>query len=657
MLQINRCCNQFETAWQAGEQPDIEEAVSEVPAEYRVAALRELLPLEIEYRRAQGLPLSLQTYAQRFPQLERSWLAELLAQDAVSSQTPLPEKLGDYQITSRIGEGGMGAVYKAVHQRMGRTVALKILRPDLQQNEHLLQRFDREVRAAARLSHPHIVTALDAREEQGVHFLITEFVDGTDLDAAVRLNGPLSIREAIECILQAADGLEYAHAQGVVHRDIKPANLLRDSDGTVKILDMGLARIDMDDDPTAVDLTKSGVILGTAAYMAPEQARNTRRADARSDIYSLGCTLYFLLTGRPVFCAETSVDTILSHINEPVPALSESRLGIPPQLEQAFRRMVAKQADERFQTATEVIAALEDVLSSQDWSDEELAADALPNVHQAPTAVLQETVTGTPDIRINANTQGAPRTANQQKYLFATIAGALALVLLVGYLMFSDNESPSPPPMASPAVLEFNGTSSYVIVPDLVPTAGETYTLEAIARPQVLRTANVISWLGPDWMAVYLTEGQWGLGRRVGFESYLIATAEMPQPGETVHLAGVFRGTELQMFIDGQPATAGPTEFPLSETSGGLCIGGVPPDRLPVDQNDRFFSGVIYAVRISRGVRYTSAFKPPTELGADRETIAAFTFDKNTGRQVTGTGERAWQGEIVDATWADEAAE
>ncbi|MFC1597855.1 serine/threonine-protein kinase, partial [Planctomycetota bacterium] len=237
--------------------------------------------------------------------------------------------LGNYVILDMLGEGGMGQVFKAQHRRMERTVALKVLAPAALKSPDLAERFQREVKAAARLSHPNVVTAYDADEERGVHFLVMEYVEGRDLAVVVEKEGPLPGARALDFILQAAAGLEYAHSQNVIHRDIKPANLLLDKSGTVKILDMGIARIQ--EEPTAADataaagLTADGAVLGTVDYMSPEQGLNTKNADALSDIYSLGCTLYWLVTGQPVFEGDTLVAKILAHREETIPSLRAER--------------------------------------------------------------------------------------------------------------------------------------------------------------------------------------------------------------------------------------------------------------------------------------------------------------------------------------------
>ena len=218
--------------------------------------------------------------------------------------------MGNYVLLSHVGRGGMGHVFKAKHKRMDRIVALKILSPTAMKSPGAIQRFVREAKAAARLSHPNIVTAYDADESKGQHFLVTEFVEGETLAAVVRKQGSLTLGRAIDYTLQAARGLEYAHANGVIHRDIKPSNLLLDKQGTVRILDMGIARVDEFVGTmafaSAEELHNDGVIVGTPDYMAPEQGQDIRVADARSDIYSLGCT-----PGRRRFRRSAPIATIL----------------------------------------------------------------------------------------------------------------------------------------------------------------------------------------------------------------------------------------------------------------------------------------------------------------------------------------------------------
>jgi len=257
----------------------------------------------------------------------------------------------------------MGLVLKAQHRRMKRVVALKVLAPSVTRSSHTIKRFQREVEAAARLSHPHIVTAFDAGVHEGMHYLVMEYVNGNDLSAIVKAEGPLAPSQAVDYLLQAARGLEHAHKLGIIHRDIKPSNLLLDVSGQVKVLDMGLARLDYlgHQESAEENITRTGTIMGTVDYMAPEQAMNTRRADHRADIYSLGCTLHFLLTGSPPYQGETMMERLVAHRELPIPSLRAHRSDVPPGLDRSFERMMAKQPADRYHALEELIADLESV--------------------------------------------------------------------------------------------------------------------------------------------------------------------------------------------------------------------------------------------------------------------------------------------------------
>ena len=250
---------------------------------------------------------------------------------------------------------------------MDRIVALKTLPSGVIKPE-TVQRFYREVKAAARLSHRNIVTAFDAGEHAGTHYLVMEYVVGRDLAAIVKEKGPLPLRQAIDYVQQAARGLEFAHKHGVVHRDVKPSNLLVDQEGVVKILDMGLARLseNLAGTPEAAELTGTGQILGTVDYMSPEQAEDVRSADHRSDIYSLGCTLFYLLTRRAVYGGETIVKRILAHRDAPLPSVMELRPDCPETLDAAIRRMLAKRPEDRPQSMADIIVDLESCLAKPD---------------------------------------------------------------------------------------------------------------------------------------------------------------------------------------------------------------------------------------------------------------------------------------------------
>ncbi len=264
-----------------------------------------------------------------------------------------PLRLGRYLLLDRVGSGGMGQVHKAVHARMNRVVALKVLPPTAALDPGLVARFRREVEVAAKLHHPNVVTAYDADEADGVHFLVMEYVDGRDLGAVVADEGPLPVDRALACIEQAARGLAYAHGEGVLHRDVKPANLLIDDAGTVKVLDMGLARLE-----SSEGLTTTGDIIGTATTMAPEQGDDTSLVDERSDVYGLGCTLYYLLTGKHMYEGESALHMLLAHARNPIPPLREACPDASPELEALFTSMVQKQRDDRLPSMTAVLEGI-----------------------------------------------------------------------------------------------------------------------------------------------------------------------------------------------------------------------------------------------------------------------------------------------------------
>jgi serine/threonine-protein kinase len=278
--------------------------------------------------------------------------------------------LGPYTISDKIGEGGMGKVYRATQRKSGREVALKVVRPSLLANPVIRKRWDREVRAAATLNHPNIVALYDSGEAHGRHYLAMEFVDGLDLSRLSHEFRPLEVVEACEYVRQAALGLQHAHDIGLIHRDIKPSNIVVAGErhlpqatepAVVKILDMGLVRavgFQEDGGPGGMDLTRAGTVVGTPDYMAPEQARNSSGVDGRADVYSLGCTLYFLLTGQPPFPEGTPIEKVIKHQLEAPTPVQALRRDVPDSVAVVLAKLLAKRPADRFSCAAEAAAAL-----------------------------------------------------------------------------------------------------------------------------------------------------------------------------------------------------------------------------------------------------------------------------------------------------------
>jgi serine/threonine protein kinase len=273
-------------------------------------------------------------------------------------------RLGKYKLLGQIGKGGMSSVYLAEHEMMKRRVAIKVLPQNRVEDASYLERFRLEARAVARLDDPHIVRAYDIDNEGNIHYIVMEYVEGQDLHQSVSQNGPLPYDAAADYIAQVASGLQHAHEMGMVHRDIKPANCLLDKNQTVKLLDLGLAKL-TEDDQSSLTMANEENVLGTADYLAPEQALNSHEADSRSDIYSLGCTLYFLLTGRPPFPEGSISERLLKHQTAKPESIFRIRPDAPPSLVDICETMMAKKPDERFQTAGDVAVRLTEWLAER----------------------------------------------------------------------------------------------------------------------------------------------------------------------------------------------------------------------------------------------------------------------------------------------------
>ena len=272
------------------------------------------------------------------------------------------DRLGHFELIDYVGGGGMGRVFRAHDTRLAREVALKVLSPDQAADPNTVLRFQNEAQSAARLDHQNIARVHYVGEDRGIPFIVFEFIEGVNVRELVLKKGPLPLPEAISYMLQITEGLAHAASRNVVHRDIKPSNILITADGVAKLIDLGLARLQRLDAGRS-DLTASGVTLGTFDYISPEQARDPRGADVRSDIYSLGCTLFFILTGRPPFPEGTVLQKLLHHQSDPPPDIRDFRPDAPEAVGRLLRRMMAKDPRQRHQTPAELAAELADLAS------------------------------------------------------------------------------------------------------------------------------------------------------------------------------------------------------------------------------------------------------------------------------------------------------
>ncbi|HTU19157.1 MAG TPA: serine/threonine-protein kinase [Gemmataceae bacterium] len=363
--------------------------------------------------------------------LQRGWLTPYqinqLFQGHVSDLN-----LDHYVLLERLGEGGMGQVFKAREVRLGRLVALKVLRKERTNKPEIVDRFYQEIQAAAQLSHPNIVHAYDAEQVGDAHVFSMEYVDGIDLSRLVKQSGPLPVAQACECIRQAAVGLQHIHEHQMVHRDIKPANLMRAHlGGTVKILDMGLARLREAEaeEAKAKRLTRLGVVMGTIDFIPPEQALDSRRADIRSDLYSLGCTFYFLLTGKVPFPIDEPMAKLLAHSCETAAPIEQLRPETPERVRAIVCKLMAKRPEERYQTPAELIQDLA-ALSPAPAPPQAIPLAQPLNSSPPPVAILvsQKECVTPPMPYAPATWRGLIRIA-------VTIVLILALLGLIAYLV------------------------------------------------------------------------------------------------------------------------------------------------------------------------------------------------------------------------------
>ena len=325
------------------------------------------------------------------------------------------EQLDEYRLLEKLGEGGMGAVYRALHTKLDRVVAVKVLSHKRMSRSDAVSRFEREMKAVGKLNHPNIVHAYDAGEDDETHYLVMEFVRGIDLRRLVKELGPLPVAEACEIMRQAASGLDHAYRHGLVHRDIKPSNLMLTHSGRVKILDLGLALL-QDQHADESDLTTEGQLMGTIEYMAPEQGDNSHVVDTRADIYSLGATLYKLLAGRAPFSGKkysSAVKKMRALVHDPVPSIQEKRPDVSDGLANVLHTMLAKSPEDRYARPRDVAELLATHAEGADLVGLLQSRSAASVVAEMGAKAETETATNTPAAAISTDLasqcESAPR--------------------------------------------------------------------------------------------------------------------------------------------------------------------------------------------------------------------------------------------------------
>ena len=372
-----------------------------------------------------------------------------------STQQDLPGSFGRYQIERLLGQGGMGRVYLAHDPKKGRRVALKVMARETATNPTLLKRFRAEALATRELQHENIVGVYEAGSINHQFYIALEYIDGTDVSQLIVSRGPLPVQRSLEIIRQTAAALEQAHIQGIVHRDIKPSNILIRRDGVVKLTDMGLAR--STDDANQSRITRAGTTVGTVDYISPEQARDSSSADTRSDIYSLGCSWYHMLTGQAIFPDGTLTEKLRHHAATPPPDARIINESISGNIAVVLERMLAKDPDRRYQDPTQLIAALDgveddredlsiDILAGLAEGDNSLSPTTTPPPPAAPRPARSRAASPPPSPR-SRRTQRRPDADEQTGPDWSTLKPigllmfCLLLVLLCGWFLFNLSQS------------------------------------------------------------------------------------------------------------------------------------------------------------------------------------------------------------------------
>ena len=630
---INRRCDEFERLWQQTHHASLRDylkTIDDEPPRASETLRRELICLDLIYRARFGKPIETDAYQELIPMYTQHQFNEFIQSASGPKVSPHEcqpgQKVGDYVIEAWIGRGGMGEVYRATHALMGRQVAIKVLRQSIHHDPVARKRFEREVRAIAGMSHPHVLAALDAREVNGVLCLVTEWVEGETLSAIVSQYGPIPVAETLQIGIQTAEALQYAHQSGVIHRDVKPSNLLLDFQGDIKVLDLGLAKLrsELDDVSSTEPLTNSRHILGTAEFVSPEQARSPDRVDSRCDIYSLGCTLFYLLAGKPPYQGGTGLDTVLQHCQSEVPKLADivGIQSIPITLSDYIQTMMSKAPDERPSSMNEVKDSFSRLLGPAE--EETLSTEVYIQENQ---------------------TSKFPR---GRLIAFGGLAVAVVLMLAAINGFFASKS------MAKSTAngLRFDGRTSYAEVEGFDVPIHATAMIEATVTPRPGRLpSNLVNWLGDESLILFLSQDErWGAAAMHQGQPILEVCVEPVRFGQPQMVVVVRNDDQLKLWIDGKQAQTTPLQYDPFPSRSGLYFGGVPDGVLPREQGTRYFAGDLHSLRLSMGEAANPAVTD-AELTATASTIALFRFNENKGLITRDRTEHGWDARLFDAVW------
>src|SRR5688572_9899396 len=361
------------------------------------------------------------------------------------------QMLGNYRIINQVGQGGMATVYKAYQPSMDRHVAVKVLPSQLAESKEFVARFQQEARTIARLEHPHILPVFDYGESDGVAYFVMRYLESGTLKEKMEAGRPLPLDEIDRLFTQLTDALSYAHSHGVIHRDLKPANALVDANGNLFLTDFGIAKLLESASPR---LTQTDAIMGTPAYISPEQAQ-AQPVDQRSDIYSLGIILYEMVTGRVPFAADTPLAIILKHISDPLPLPSLIKSDIPASIEQVILKALAKDPKDRFATAAEFLSAWKHALEEKE------------TVHRPPEPISVPASRATTTVPV---TNALPKAGKSMGWVAGCLAGACLLLSVGGIFLVAlnwQNLSPNNQATTLPSPVPTNISTS---IPSPIPT-------------------------------------------------------------------------------------------------------------------------------------------------------------------------------------------